>query len=153
MPTLDLLTRASNPRRVDVFDIELNESDPEKLVEVIAALEPTFGGINLEVVLILPNIDAANISYNFLKAAAGNNVAIGPILLGAAKPVHVLTESATVRRIVNVAALLVAEAGDHHLSGPGGYGITVVQSVYSEYAASAGVRIPHGIRAEGSARS
>ncbi|MEC3766199.1 NADP-dependent malic enzyme [Cupriavidus sp. SS-3] len=63
-------------------------------------------------VLILPNIDAANISYNFLKAAAGNNVAIGPILLGAARPVHVLTESATVRRIVNVAALLVAEASD-----------------------------------------
>ncbi|TPQ32016.1 NADP-dependent malic enzyme [Cupriavidus pinatubonensis] len=67
-------------------------------------------------VLILPNIDAANISYNFLKAAAGNNVAIGPILLGAAKPVHVLTESATVRRIVNVTALLVAEAGDHELA-------------------------------------
>lgn len=67
-------------------------------------------------VLILPNIDAANISYNFLKAAAGNNVAIGPILLGAAKPVHVLTESATVRRIVNVTALLVAEAGDHKQS-------------------------------------
>ncbi|KAI3589197.1 NADP-dependent malic enzyme [Cupriavidus sp. U2] len=67
-------------------------------------------------VLILPNIDAANISYNFLKAAAGNNVAIGPILLGAAKPVHVLTESATVRRIVNVTALLVAEAGDHEHS-------------------------------------
>lgn len=64
-------------------------------------------------VLILPNIEAANISYNFLKAAAGNNVAIGPILLGAANPVHVLTESATVRRIVNVAALLVAEANDH----------------------------------------
>jgi len=59
--------------------------------------------------LVLPNIDAANISYNLLKTAAGNNVAIGPILLGAAKPVHVLTETATVRRIVNVAALLVAD--------------------------------------------
>ncbi|MGF6752553.1 malate dehydrogenase (oxaloacetate-decarboxylating)(NADP+) [Paraburkholderia sp. MM5482-R1] len=59
--------------------------------------------------LVLPNIDAANISYNLLKTAAGNNIAIGPILLGAAKPVHVLTPSATVRRIVNMAALLVAD--------------------------------------------
>ncbi|RQG99880.1 NADP-dependent malic enzyme [Paraburkholderia dinghuensis] len=59
--------------------------------------------------LIMPNIDAANISYNLLKTAAGNNIAIGPILLGAAKPVHVLTASATVRRIVNMAALLVAD--------------------------------------------
>lgn len=60
--------------------------------------------------LILPNIDAANISYNLLKTAAGNNIAIGPILLGAAQPVHVLTSSATVRRIVNMTALLVADA-------------------------------------------
>ncbi|HTH62091.1 MAG TPA: NADP-dependent malic enzyme [Paraburkholderia sp.] len=60
--------------------------------------------------LVLPNIDAANISYSLLKTAAGNNVAIGPILLGAAKPVHVLTPSATVRRIVNMTALLVADA-------------------------------------------
>ncbi|MBC8749685.1 malate dehydrogenase (oxaloacetate-decarboxylating)(NADP+) [Paraburkholderia sp. WC7.3g] len=59
--------------------------------------------------LVLPNIDAANISYNLLKTAAGNNIAIGPILLGAAQPVHVLTPSATVRRIVNMAALLVAD--------------------------------------------
>lgn len=57
--------------------------------------------------LILPDIDAANISYNLLKVAAGNNVAIGPILLGAAKPVQVLTPSATVRRIVNMTAVLV----------------------------------------------
>jgi malate dehydrogenase (oxaloacetate-decarboxylating)(NADP+) len=59
--------------------------------------------------LVMPNIDAANISYNLLKTAAGNNIAIGPILLGAARPVHVLTASATVRRIVNMAALLVAD--------------------------------------------
>jgi malate dehydrogenase (oxaloacetate-decarboxylating)(NADP+) len=61
--------------------------------------------------LILPDIDAANISYNLLKVAAGNNVAIGPILLGAGRPVHILTDSATVRRIVNITALLVADAG------------------------------------------
>ena len=61
--------------------------------------------------LVLPNIDAANISYNLLKTAAGNNITIGPILLGAARPVHVLTASATVRAIVNMAALVVADAG------------------------------------------
>ncbi|GAB3767730.1 NADP-dependent malic enzyme [Ramlibacter monticola] len=60
--------------------------------------------------LVLPNIDAANISYNLLKTAAGGNIAIGPVLLGAAKPVHILTASTTVRRIVNMAALVVADA-------------------------------------------
>ncbi len=60
--------------------------------------------------LVLPNIDAANISYNLLKTAAGGNIAIGPVLLGAAKPVHILTPSATVRRIVNMVALTVADA-------------------------------------------
>jgi malate dehydrogenase (oxaloacetate-decarboxylating)(NADP+) len=60
--------------------------------------------------LVLPNIDAANISYNLLKTAAGGGIAIGPVLLGAAKPVHILTASATVRRIVNMTALTVAEA-------------------------------------------
>jgi malate dehydrogenase (oxaloacetate-decarboxylating)(NADP+) len=60
--------------------------------------------------LVLPNIDAANISYNLLKTAAGGGIAIGPVLLGAARPVHVLTPSATVRRIVNMTALTVADA-------------------------------------------
>ncbi|MCW5665364.1 MAG: NADP-dependent malic enzyme [Piscinibacter sp.] len=60
--------------------------------------------------LVLPNIDAANIAYNLLKTAAGGGIAIGPVLLGAAKPVHVLTASATVRRIVNMTALTVADA-------------------------------------------
>ena len=60
--------------------------------------------------LVLPNIDAANIAYNLLKTAAGGGIAIGPVLLGAAKPVHILTPSATVRRIVNMTALTVADA-------------------------------------------
>ena len=60
--------------------------------------------------LVMPNIDAANISYNLLKTTAGGGIAIGPVLLGAAKPVHVLTPSATVRRIVNMTALTVADA-------------------------------------------
>ena len=60
--------------------------------------------------LVLPNIDAANISYNLLKTAAGGGIAIGPVLLGAAQPVHILTPSATVRRIINMTALAVADA-------------------------------------------
>ena len=60
--------------------------------------------------LICPNIESANIAYNLLKATAGNNVAIGPILLGAAKPINILTPSSTVRRIVNMTALTVLEA-------------------------------------------
>ena len=65
------------------------------------------GSANL---LVMPNIDAANIAYNLLKTAAGGNIAIGPILLGSAKPVHILTASTTVRRIVNMTALTVADA-------------------------------------------
>jgi len=60
--------------------------------------------------LVLPNIDAANIAYNLLKTAAGGNIAVGPVLLGAAKPLHILTASTTVRRIVNMTALTVADA-------------------------------------------
>jgi malate dehydrogenase (oxaloacetate-decarboxylating)(NADP+) len=70
-----------------------------------------FGGLTGEAnLLVLPNIDAANISYNLLKTAAGGGIAIGPVLLGAAKPVHILTPSATVRRIINMTALAVADA-------------------------------------------
>ena len=60
--------------------------------------------------LVMPNLDAANIGYNLLKTAAGNNVAVGPILLGCAAPVHIMTPSATVRRIVNMTVLTVTEA-------------------------------------------
>ncbi len=60
--------------------------------------------------LVMPNMDAANIAYNLLKTAAGGNIAIGPVLMGAAQPVHILTASATVRRIVNMTALTVADA-------------------------------------------
>ena len=60
--------------------------------------------------LVMPNIDAANISYNLVKSAAGNGIAIGPVLLGCARPVHILTPSSTVRRIVNMTALCVVDA-------------------------------------------
>jgi len=60
--------------------------------------------------LVLPNIDAANIAYNLLKMTAGGGIAIGPVLLGCARAVHILTPSATVRRIVNMTALAVVDA-------------------------------------------
>ena len=67
--------------------------------------------------LVMPTIDAANIAYNLLKTVAGGGIAIGPILLGADKTVHVLTPSATVRRIVNMTAFTVAEATARQRSG------------------------------------
>jgi malate dehydrogenase (oxaloacetate-decarboxylating)(NADP+) len=67
------------------------------------------GSANL---LVLPNIDAANILFNVLKQTAGQGVTIGPILLGAAAPVHILTPSSTVRRVINMTALAVADVAD-----------------------------------------
>jgi malate dehydrogenase (oxaloacetate-decarboxylating)(NADP+) len=61
--------------------------------------------------LIMPTLDAANISFNLLKVVAGEGITVGPILLGAAKTCHVLTPTATVRRLVNMTALAVVEAG------------------------------------------
>ncbi len=67
------------------------------------------GAANL---LVLPNIDAANILFNVLKVTAGKGVTVGPILLGAAAPVHILTPSASMRRVVNMTALAVADAAE-----------------------------------------
>jgi malate dehydrogenase (oxaloacetate-decarboxylating)(NADP+) len=58
----------------------------------------------------MPNLDAANIAFNLLKTAAGSNITVGPMLLGAAQPVHIITPSATVRRIVNLTAVTVVDA-------------------------------------------
>jgi len=60
--------------------------------------------------LIMPTLDAANIAFNLLKTAAGDGITVGPILLGAARPAHILTSSATVRRIVNMTALTAVDA-------------------------------------------
>jgi malate dehydrogenase (oxaloacetate-decarboxylating)(NADP+) len=79
----------------------------ENLRKAILPQSTLKGNANL---LVCPNIDSANISYNLLKTSAGNGIAIGPVLLGAAKPVHILTPSATVRRIVNMTALLILDA-------------------------------------------
>jgi len=59
---------------------------------------------------VCPNVDAGNIAYNLLKTTAGSNVAVGPFLLGANAPVHILTSSSTVRRIINMAAMTVLDA-------------------------------------------
>ncbi|MGL4189233.1 MAG: NADP-dependent malic enzyme [Sphaerotilus sulfidivorans] len=67
------------------------------------------GAANL---LVLPNIDAANILFNVLKVTAGKGVTVGPILLGSAAPVHILTPSASMRRVVNMTALAVADAAE-----------------------------------------
>ena len=79
----------------------------EKLRKAALPETTLHGSANL---LVLPDLDAANCAYNLLKTAAGNNVAIGPMLLGCAAPVNILTPSTTVRRIVNMAALTVVQA-------------------------------------------
>ena len=73
------------------------------------------GSANL---LVLPNLDAANILFNVLKMTGGNGVTVGPILLGAARPAHVLTPSSTVRRVVNMTALAVADAAEVAAGAP-----------------------------------
>jgi malate dehydrogenase (oxaloacetate-decarboxylating)(NADP+) len=79
----------------------------EKLRAAILPTSTLSGSANL---LVCPTLDSANIAYNLLKTAAGNNVAIGPMLLGCAAPAHILTEAATVRRILNMTAITVVEA-------------------------------------------
>jgi malate dehydrogenase (oxaloacetate-decarboxylating)(NADP+) len=58
----------------------------------------------------MPSLDAANISFNLLKVVGGAGITVGPILLGTKRPVHILTPSATVRRIINMTALAVVDA-------------------------------------------
>ncbi len=83
-------------------DAALNES----VREAVFPNSRLVGEANL---LIMPTLDAANISFNLLKVASGAGVTLGPMLLGVAKPVHILTPSATVRRIVNMTALTVVD--------------------------------------------
>lgn len=96
-------------RRSSKIDGEMHgDSALNEAVRRASSPETTLSGsANL---LVLPNLDAASIAYNLLKTAAGNNVAIGPVLLGCAAPVHILTPAVTVRRIVNMAALAVVQA-------------------------------------------
>jgi len=104
--TLDLLREQAPWLEVD-GEMHGDVALDEKARTTLMPHSTLAGSANL---LVMPNIDAANISYNLLKTAAGGGIAIGPILLGAAAPVQVLTASATVRRIVNMTALTVADA-------------------------------------------
>jgi malate dehydrogenase (oxaloacetate-decarboxylating)(NADP+) len=79
----------------------------QELRQLIMPRSTLQGEANL---LVMPNMDSANISYNLLKVSAGNGIAVGPILLGCKSPVTILTSSATVRRIVNMTALTVLSA-------------------------------------------
>jgi malate dehydrogenase (oxaloacetate-decarboxylating)(NADP+) len=76
-------------------------------------LDNMFPGASLTAeanLLVMPNLDAANITFNVLKAVAGQGITVGPILLGVAKPVHILESTSTVRRITNMTALTAVEA-------------------------------------------
>jgi malate dehydrogenase (oxaloacetate-decarboxylating)(NADP+) len=100
----------------------LPECDPQLVVEgemrgddalSKAVLDDVFLGSRLPGeanLLIMPNVDAANISYNLLKITAGNGITVGPILLGTAMSVHILEPAISVRRIVNMTALTVVDA-------------------------------------------
>jgi malate dehydrogenase (oxaloacetate-decarboxylating)(NADP+) len=79
----------------------------ETVREAIFPRSSLRGDANL---LLMPTLDAANIAFNLLKEASGEGVTIGPMLLGAGAPVHILTPSATVRRIVNMTAVTVLDA-------------------------------------------
>ena len=104
--TLELLKTQAPWLKVDGEmhgDVALDE-------QMRTAVMPNSALVGEANLLVFPNIDSANIAYNLLKTAAGGNIAIGPVLLGANKPVHILTASTTVRRIVNMTALTVADA-------------------------------------------
>jgi malate dehydrogenase (oxaloacetate-decarboxylating)(NADP+) len=101
------LVRAAAPALEIDGEMHADCAVDAELRKAILPLSTLTGDANL---LVCPGIDSANISYNLLKTISGNNVAVGPILLGASRPVHILTPSATVRRIVNMAALAVVDA-------------------------------------------
>jgi len=77
--------------------------------EIRATVNPDSSLVGEANLLVMPNLDAANISFNLMKIANGDGVSIGPMLLGAALPVHILTPSATVRRLVNITAVAVVD--------------------------------------------
>jgi malate dehydrogenase (oxaloacetate-decarboxylating)(NADP+) len=99
----------------------LAKSDPELAVigevhgdaalseDIRRLYQPEGGFAGSANLLVMPSLDAANITFNLMKVSSGKGVTVGPILLGAAKPVHILSPSATVRRIVNMTALAVVD--------------------------------------------
>ena len=116
-PTAQKMRAAMQLLRVQAPELEV-----EGEMHGDAALDPdirrqVFPNANLQGaanLLVMPTLDAANISFNLLKTAAGDGITVGPLLLGAARPAHILTPTATVRRIVNMTALLSVEAAQGH---------------------------------------
>ncbi|MGH6611637.1 MAG: phosphate acyltransferase, partial [Burkholderiaceae bacterium] len=103
---LALLQKSSPDFEVD-GEMHADGAVDDAIRKSIMPFSSLTGDANL---LVCPNLDSANIAYNLLKATAGNNIAIGPMLLGAAKPANILTPAATVRRLVNMTAITVLEA-------------------------------------------
>jgi malate dehydrogenase (oxaloacetate-decarboxylating)(NADP+) len=103
---LALLQKSSPDFEID-GEMHADSAVNDAIRKSIMPFSSLTGDANL---LVCPNLDSANIAYNLLKATAGNNVAIGPMLLGVAKPANILTPAATVRRIVNMTAITVLEA-------------------------------------------
>jgi malate dehydrogenase (oxaloacetate-decarboxylating)(NADP+) len=101
------LIRAGNPQFPVDGEMHADSAVDAATRQTLMPFSTLSGDANL---LVCPGLDAANIAYNLLKTISGNNIAIGPILLGCARPVHVLTPASTVRRIVNMSALVVLEA-------------------------------------------
>jgi len=100
------LVRELAPELVVEGEMHADAALSEQLREQVLPDSALKGAANL---LVFPTLDAANIAYNLLKAVTGS-VTIGPILLGVAKPVHILVPAATVRRVINMTALAVADA-------------------------------------------
>ena len=101
------LVRARNPDFPVDGEMQADAALSKSVLADICADSTLVGDANL---LIMPNVDAANITYNVLRVTAGGGISVGGILLGAARPVHILTPAATVRRIVNMSAVAAVEA-------------------------------------------
>lgn len=101
----DLLVR-DNPELAVIGEVHGDSALSEDIRKMYLPEAGFAGAAN---VLVMPSLDAANIAFNLLKVSSGKGLTVGPILLGAAKPVHILSPSATVRRIVNMTALAAAD--------------------------------------------
>jgi malate dehydrogenase (oxaloacetate-decarboxylating)(NADP+) len=101
------LLKAATPELAVVGEVHGDAALSEEIRKIYGPDNAFSDGANL---LVMPSVDAANIAFNLLKMTSGKGVTVGPILLGAARPVHILTPSATVRRIINMTALAVADA-------------------------------------------
>jgi malate dehydrogenase (oxaloacetate-decarboxylating)(NADP+) len=99
------------------FEVEGEmHGDAALSMETLNRIFPDSGLTRDANLLIMPNLDAANITFNVLKATAGNGITVGPILLGLSQPAHILTPTATVRRIVNMTALATVDAASQWAS-------------------------------------